>query len=317
MSIPDVVTHPDIQGLVFRGYPALPHAAYGLFRIEDRQAFQALLDRLIKAEQITTAAMGNVKADETSRLNLAFTAPGLETLLGEGFVAESFEPAFVEGMVQEQRSRLLGDVEANDRALWRWGQQVNFDGMLLAFAKTPDAAEALLAQHLSAANGAVLVHTLKGNIPSDGKEAFGFADGISQPIIEGTPRHYQVNRERPREVELNGIPPGEIVLGYEDGTGKLPRAPAVAATSDPQGFLKRHHEWPDRKNLDENGTFLVFRQLAQHKDAFWDYLNEVANANVGETAQELAEKMVGRRMDGTSMEPTPRGRPNNNEFDLA
>jgi hypothetical protein len=169
MSIPDVVTHPDIQGLVFRGYPALPHAAYGLFRIEDRQAFQALLDRLIKAEQITTAAMGNVKADETSRLNLAFTAPGLETLLGEGFVAESFEPAFVEGMVQEQRSRLLGDVEANDRALWRWGQQVNFDGMLLAFAKTPDAAEALLAQHLSAANGAVLVHTLKGNIPSDGK----------------------------------------------------------------------------------------------------------------------------------------------------
>lgn len=306
---------PDIQGLLFRGYKTLDHAAYGLFRIDDRRAFQTWLRRRLEREEIAPASQRQPDDAQAHRLNIAFTASGLEALLQSHWMPESFEPAFVEGMVRDHRSRLLGDVEANDPQHWRWGRTVDFDGLLLAFASTRAEAEQLLAEHLCSANGASRVETLYGQRAKDGKEAFGFDDGISQPVIEGTKRH----RDRPEEARLHGVPAGEMILGYPDGSGRLPRSPATSAAGDPAGHLVPHWEWPERRDLGRNGSYLVFRQLAQDTKGFWDYLNAAATEEgEGEdSAQALAEKMVGRRMNGTSMEPLPKSRPDeNNLFDF-
>ena len=313
MTAEDLTAHPDIQGLLFRGYKALDHAGYGLFRIADRHAFQAWLAQRLDRDEIATAGHRQPEGATANRLNIAFTASGFQTLLGEHWMPESFEPSFVEGMVQSHRSRLLGDIEANDPQHWRWGREAGFDGLLLAFAPSQAEAEALLADHLRAANGVVRLETLYGQHAKDGKEAFGFADGVSQPIFEGTKRH----SERPREAALHGIPAGEVILGYPDGTGKLPRSPATSAACDPRGHLTPHWEWPERRDLGRNGSYLVFRQLAQDKEAFWAYLEAVSTDNGEDSVVALAEKMVGRRMDGTSLAPEPKSKPDeNNLFDF-
>ncbi len=316
MGSEEFTRHPDIQGLLFRGYANLYHAGYGFFRIVDRTACKFWLTGLLDSERISTAKDGPPELG-TQRLNIAFAASGLEALLGAGWIPDSYEPPFVEGMVTAHRCRLLGDVEDNDPEHWRWGKEQDFDGLFMAFGNSGDEAEQLLADHLCSDNGVVRVQTVYGHLnghEKDGeREAFGFRDGISQPIIEGTSRY----RDLPKEAALHGVPAGEMILGYPDGTGKLPRTPAVSAASDPRGWLKPHWEWPERRDLGMNGSYLVFRQLAQDTEGFWRYVNEAA-AGGQETPLELAEKMVGRRKDGTSMEKYPKSdKENNNLFNFA
>lgn len=309
--------HPDIQGLLFRGYTDHAHAGYGLFRIRGRRAFQAWLAGLLDREQVTTAERSSRKEVADSHLNIAFTASGLQKLLDAGWIADSFEPAFIEGMVQEHRSRLLGDVEANDPKGWRWGRRQDFDGLLMGFAHSRQAADDLLAAHLTAANGADRGITVFGHLDGAGTETFGFADGISQPIVEGTKLYEDRLRTRPREVALHGVPVGEVLLGYPDGSGRLPRSPATSAASDPRGVLPPHWERPERRDLGRNGSFLVVRQMAQDKDGFWRLMEAMAAEGAGESAIGLAEKMVGRRKDGGALAPaTGAGPAHNNLFDF-
>src|SRR6185312_6427498 len=76
------------------------------------------------------------------------------------------------------------------------------------------------------------------------REHFGFADGLSQPFIAGM-------HAEPRAHE-HPIAIGEILLGYENGYGKLPASPT----------------W-DGFDLGANGTYLVFRKIAQDVGGFW------------------------------------------------
>ena len=77
-----------------------------------------------------------------------------------------------------------------------------------------------------------------------GPEHFGFADGLSQPIVEGGQ-----DLPRPGQGEPDGrggwrpLRAGEFVLGYEDEEGVLPPSPAAP--------------------LGHNGTFMVWRKLRQ------------------------------------------------------
>ena len=113
MTFPDLSISPDIQGIFFRGYLGLDQAAYGLFRITDRDAFQDWLGKSIAAGDITTAAERQLKAGVLSRMNIAFTAPGLQELLQDGFIADSYDHSFTGGMTAPERSRILGDVDSN------------------------------------------------------------------------------------------------------------------------------------------------------------------------------------------------------------
>ena len=107
-----------------------------------------------------------------------------------------------------------------------------------------------------------------------GREHFGFKDGISQPFIEGTQALFEDKKKRWGKVPFNGqgtpddkkpwkpLMPGEFILGYPDET-KLP--------------VRRN----DTKELWKNGTYLVFRKLSQHVQNFNEFVKTTAKHNLG------------------------------------
>ena len=155
---------------------------------------------------------------------------------------------------------------------------------------------------------------------ADGRmsEPFGFADGVSQPLVRG--------------IDAAGADPsatlheaGEFVLGYRDNRGFLPPSPSVAATRDPGGLLKRLEG--GRRDLGRNGTYLAVRQLDQDVLAFQAWLEgAAAQVRAGTSslaavppglAQELiAAKLVGRWRNGsaTAQHPAFPGAGQRNDF---
>jgi deferrochelatase/peroxidase EfeB len=314
----DLTADPDIQGIFFRGYVKLDHAAYGFFRITDVPAFQRWLGGLLDEGAITSAAERQPEGGVVDRMNIAFTSSGLRSILADGWLPESYDSSFVAGMVAPQRSRILGDHGENAPEHWRWGGDGALDGVLMSFATTDEIACARLKDALCAPNGAEVAHLLRGRLEVDQREPFGFRDGMSQPVIEGTPRARRLRRERPREAELMIVPAGELLMGYEDGSGHLAQTPATSAGLDPEGLLRPHPIWPERRDLGRNGTYMVFRQLAQDAKGFWAYLKTEASGAPGDTAEVLAEKMVGRKLDGGPLQPRPLADPrDDNAFDFA
>lgn len=81
MTFPDLSISPDIQGIFFRGYLGLDQAAYGLFRITDRDAFQDWLGKSLADGDITTAAERQLKEGVLSRMKSLY-GTGSEGLAG-------------------------------------------------------------------------------------------------------------------------------------------------------------------------------------------------------------------------------------------
>jgi Dyp-type peroxidase family len=121
------------------------------------------------------------------------------------------------------------------------------------------------------------VASLRGDtLPGDqrGHEQFGFADGVSQPLLAGT--------------SIGNGPPvaaGEFVLGYPDQTG-----------------IPSGHELPD---WTRHGSFLAFLQLQQQVGAFRSSMRRNAE-QLGLRPEELAASIVGRYQDGSPIEPSSR-----------
>ena len=317
MAETDLTASPDIQGIFFRGYVKLDQAAYGFFRITDRIAFQDWLRQMLDDDLITTAKDRQPAEGVKNRMNIAFSAPGLQTLLAAGYLADGYDHAFAAGITSPQRNRILGDVDANDPGKWDWGGREPVHGVLMSFATTTDIAKARLLTALCQENGADCTHTTFGHLEPDQREPFGFKDGVSQPVIAGTKRAEYLKRNNPKEAAVSILPAGELLLGYADGTGKPPRTPATSAGLDPDGLLDPHPVWHDRRDLGKNGTYLVFRQLEQHTKAFWDYVEKTATGEGDDTPKRLAEKMVGRGIDGEGLAPGKHDtRETNNDFDF-
>ena len=99
-------------------------------------------------------------------------------------------------------------------------------------------------------------------------EYFGFRDGVSQPRL-----------------------PGEPYSDYAEGEPSWLQERASfdsVLCRDKQGLLK-------------DATFLVARQLRQEPEAFWCAMREQAQP-LHVSARELAEQIVGRRMDGRRLD---------------
>jgi Dyp-type peroxidase family len=178
------------------------------------------------------------------------------------------------------RAKELGDVGESSPENWEKPLGTS-DTHVVIVAVSPDAErlEAVIARARTAYQGMDGIEAIwRQNCHAlpDGKEPFGFRDGISHPAIEGS----GIPGSNPREQPLKA---GEFVLGYLDELG---------------GVQKTEPEL-----LGRNGSYVVFRKLHQRVAAFRRFLK--VNSNSPEDEELLAAKMMGRWRSGAPLALCP------------
>jgi Dyp-type peroxidase family len=292
----------DMQGLVLSAYPHLDQASYLLFAIDEpagaRRWLAATCDRVTSAFRLPESRQP--RSPRTNRIcyvNIAFTSSGLRALTE---TADDFADAFVEGIHHPAHRRtLLGDVGANAPEDWDWGgrnDDTRVDVLVMVFAEVGAPLDEEVDAIMPAGGGVRLVRRQDAEPLSTmrGREHFGFADGISQPILEGS-----VDAERfPESIHVTAL--GEFVIGYPDSSG------TTVGVADKAGRIIPLPRVDDCLDFGRNGTYLVLRQLQQHVDAFWSTMSALT-ARGGRpnppAARRLAEKIVGRTMEGAPLVP--------------
>ncbi|TAJ73199.1 MAG: peroxidase [Phenylobacterium sp.] len=264
----------DIQGLLKTGYGPLTEASNLVLWVRDPGLARAWL------ATFRPTTMGDLARTRVAiARHLAVSAPGLSALGLPDTVLERFSPEFVGGMAADPaRSRRLGDVGANAPARWAWGQAGLEPHLLLMLFALPGGLPALLAETRTPAFEAAFEALELPTAPLDGREPFGFVDGLSQPVVD-----WDAERRPDTSEDLdygNLISAGEFLLGYPNEYGLVTRSPAT-----------------EDADLGRNGTYLVFRQLHQDVEGFWNFVN--ANGGLP-----LAEAMVGRKLDGEPLART-------------
>jgi deferrochelatase/peroxidase EfeB len=259
---------------------------------------------------------------------VAFSQNGLKKLGLTDQQLATFPVAFQHGNAAPWRARTLGDIGEDNPEKWLWGAGENeVDAVMLLYADDTAkliAIESERIREIQALRGQVAFRIAFKPLPEQrhGEEAmlrepFGFADGISQPIIRGI--------RAPRlGHESHLVNPGEFILGYPDNLNYMPPAPAVGPDDDLEGILpsvgadlaRQRPEFSTpqptaQRDLGMNGTFLVVRQLEQDTNQYHDFLNAAAHALQGSghapnnlsvpLCKWIAAKMVGRWQDGTSL----------------
>jgi Dyp-type peroxidase family len=102
-----------------------------------------------------------------------------------------------------------------------------------------------------------------------------------------------------------------VLLGYPNGYGFLPVSPVIPESDDPAAVLPPFpgNELPGLKDFGHNGSFLVYRKLAQDVAGFWSYILEQSRNADGipdpEVMKLIASKMVGRWPSGAPLTLTP------------
>lgn len=278
-----------IQGLILRGYGHMPEARYLMLRVSPERRADALA--FIGSLQLTSAASGRRAQDAPEPLlNLAFSVHGLRALGVEENLCQSFATPFVQGSDHPQRARINGDVGDNDPVHWVWGAGDNVVHMiLLVFGKTRQSVEQHAAQLRARAeqHGVHCIACLQGTTLPGRKEHFGFRDGIGQPAVQGCGEGD----------ESRALPAGEFLLGHGDGYGNLAHAPQAS-----NGLSFGH-----------DGSYLVFRQLAQDVEGFWQHCAAVGG-NGPASAVSAAARIVGRWPSGASLVVHPEEDPQDERF---
>lgn len=319
----------DIQAIVASGFAPLRHCTYWLLQVRDRQRARDWLDQVLQAGLVKSAndlgreanpVTGPHKHPEV--VMAAFTAQGLAAFGQQQSDDYPFPAPFASGMANPARARMLGDDRV--RAPWRWRDAMAGTGqrtvhLLVAHYRDDDHAavgHGLLDQAaLEGLAGFRVVDRVQacpsyvqevvlhgGRKVWNGTEPFGFRDGIAQPAIAGF-RESQADMAARRAVgdrfDDRMVAPGEFLLGHPNGYGELAYCPSVRLWVDP---LRRRG--PESR-FAMNGSYLAVRQLVQHIDRFRAFERDHPG---------LAEKLVGRRKDGTPLVECPAIAPENDAF---
>jgi deferrochelatase/peroxidase EfeB len=128
----------------------------------------------------------------------------------------------------------------------------------------------------------------------NGKEPFGFLDGVSQPRLD-----WAAEREPGTDADLeygNLLSVGEFVLGYRNEYGLYTNRPLLQANEPGAQALPVAEDDPTRRDLGRNGSYLVFRELSQDVRGFWRFIASQANDAASRVA--LAQAIVGRQLTG-------------------
>jgi Dyp-type peroxidase family len=247
--------------------------------------FKALRAEGVEPEKVITAEW----------TNLAISFCGFKALGISGRFLNMFPPAFRAGMAK--RKDILGDLGANDPQNWlepfRSG---NIDAVLIVAADDEAQLNLRVDELLNSKSfksGVRMVYRENGRTRVDepGHEHFGFKDGVSQPGIHGI-THPMDPLGNPHQ----GNPgqyllwPGEFVLGYPTQNSK--RKPGIDGPNpDPGRLSKSGPSWTG------DGSYMVFRRLAQDVAAFQKQLYSLAGA-IGLSEDLMAAKLMGRYRSG-------------------
>jgi Dyp-type peroxidase family len=272
----------DLQGNLLRGYTH-ESGAFVFVRVSDSARGRAWLHGLVRG--VTTAEPWDEMPSDT--LNLAFTFAGLAALGVPAPMLATFPEDFRDGMAA--RADLLGDRGASAPSNWEPGLGTGDAHVLVSlYGIDEDALERArtrLQQSLDATGGAVsVVHEQHTKVLPEGRDHFGFKDGIAQPAIEGSGAE-----PRPGDGLPNAgggwreLAAGEFVLGCRVQDGGYPIAPAPP--------------------FDRHSTFVVYRKMQMHPERLRTYLHSLP----GQDPRYVAAKMVGRWQDGTPLVSSPHG----------
>ena len=291
----------DVQGIVRFGHARMTEACYFLVNVKSVASVRSWLTNA----PITTAAALN--PPPKTALQIAFTRQGLEALRVQQEVIAGFSAEFIAGMAwDENRSRRLGDVDANSPSGWRWGNESVIPHAVVMLFAEPGLIDSWKAS-IQGQPWHDAFQEIECLSTSDmgGREPFGFIDGISQPVIDW---------DQTREVPINGyerkysnlVSLGEFLLGYRNEYGKYTDRPLLDAQSPASSDLPFADDHPDKKDLGRNGTYVVMRQLAQDVRGFWQFIDRTADSNPEERYR-LGSLMVGRTItDGSPLVPPSR-----------
>jgi Dyp-type peroxidase family len=301
-----------MQGLVLSAYPHLDRAQYLLFTIKNpaaaRQWLTGLLPHITNAfkDQHPDGSLHD-RGRRKVNVNIALTAQGLAKMVGGPAppadlteYLSAFSIPFLEGIHgRDHRSRILGNTGDDAPDKWQWGGPCSpaVHVLLMVFADGDEAALARAVAGVMPPEAAMMpAAVLQPSLPlseAGGREHFGFADGLSQPVLAGSDDAQRF----PDSVHITAL--GEFVFGYANQFGE-PAAPS----KDP------------RERFLHNGSYLVFCQFDQHVNRFWEYVDRATGAPGvpnPHAAEQLASKIVGRVPDGTPL--VPYANLNDNEFD--
>lgn len=285
---------------------------YLFFEVPDASSGRAFLGELVGRLENAMAWEGPGPATTT---NLAVTFPGLQALGVPQAILDTLPRAFREPM-RDRASRLLDDTGPSAPEHWDQGVGtershvlVTVNGRERADREPPDQEftdETAAVLAMAEGHGLQLVHRQDALALPRRREHFGWADGFSQPAVEGAHGTKKDGDGVPTEQGWRELKAGEFLHGYEDEDGQKVSGPAA--------------------ELLRNGTYMVYRKLYQDIVAFRTQLHEDA-LSYGRSLPDdppldhkqlyelMAAKVVGRWRDGEPISISPR-RPENDSRDL-
>jgi Dyp-type peroxidase family len=283
----------DIQATVLRPRPSPYRGEYIVLRIDDAAQGREMLRRIIPyvapAEEWWVPSI-------PAWLGIAFSYQGLKALGLPQASLDSFPEEFRQGMAA--RAEILRDIGDNAPANWEYPFGTSDAHVALAIYSRDDSSlESVLEQARQSQRDLpqiAVVYRMKFSELPDGRNPFGFKDGLHNPHVEGSGTNPSPGHEPT-------VKAGEFIMGYSDELGET-------ATS------------PEPEVLRRNGTFIALRKFHTKVASFRKFLREEATSP--EEEELVAAKMVGRWRSGAPLvlapehdDPTLGADPNrNNDF---
>src|SRR5262249_54463622 len=222
----------------------------------------------------------------STALHVALTYAGLQAVGVPQAILDSFPEEFREGMAA--RADRLGDRGPSAPSQWEPGLGTGDAHVLVTVYAVDDEhlERARRALKSVGAEGAVtVINETRAAALEQGRDHFGFADGIAQPSLHGSGVGGRPGDGQPvGPGKWRDVAVGEFLLGHQDEDGTLPAAPAAP--------------------FDANGTFMVYRKLQQHPATFRRFIADEGAKYPG-GPEKLAAKIVGRWPDGTPLSVSP------------
>lgn len=308
----------DFQSFLFLRFADKPSARRWVGSIAGEVASAtelAKFDGLFK--HLNDRRGGELGVLKATWMNIAFTHKGIAFLGAKE--ADKFPQEFVQGM----KARAGQNQDTGDSAPAKWIPPLQNEIhalMIVASDSQEDLGEHVMRYiHNMGVHGVQLAYLQEGAVRQDepGHEHFGFRDGVSQPGIRHLDSHVgSLTGGDGRANPIHGNPgqdrlhAGEFVLGYP--TQKLEKkdcgVKGEVKPNPDEGPISPMHVAGNETapSWGTNGSYLVFRRLAQDVGGFHAMLAQLAKDGKFDTDDPaiVGAKLVGRYKSGAPLELT-------------